>query len=636
MDNRIKINAKFGTSSLQNQGNLGKYFRRILSPMLSSEDPATSSDIPSNWYVKNETLHDDMDKLLSLRQNQRVLIVGHTGIGKTTFLRNYFGRSPNPSIISNRLIIPYYFDGMDIREDEDPKDKLRAKIMAACELIENQYNLKFEKPEFIEFIKNNRPDLLYTDQLEYGISITDRYNNFAQNYPYAYCAELIKYFMLKSPIINVTVVVDDIDTIRFQEHILAFAASASRFTYCLQNNDGDLKSKKSSYTTNLIFSCRPETEQLINKERNSGRAVLKGFPFEKNFEISKPVSLSKLFQTRFDAAMSDGKIVKSIQNIEKFNEYKEILDEIVLSVSDIDPDFLVGINNYNVRESLSMMQSVISNGRYIQPKGEVTSHFNINIDDFKITNASVIRAIGLKENKIYNSSYSPIKNILVNNRSVSSDLVGIYMIHLLCAGKECAPENAHEVNVDKSLFWSDMRRLFDQEELEKIIAQRLNEFLNWGILGIEKEDNFEETTEVIYLRPRGAVLWNDLSKRSLIFEFFRDDIYLPKDSADNDVWPLIIEPLEQLNSEDRMGSMLRLCDSYISKEYELLKRKENQGDLNWLREKVSEVSVNERLFDGVSNSIDRLFAGAYNVPVAVKSARTLVKTRLENLKKMLD
>ncbi len=144
-----------------------------------------------------------------------------------------------------------------------------------------------------------------------------------------------------------------------------------------------------------------------------------------------------------------------------------------------------------------------------------------------------------------------------------------------------------------------MCRLFNLEGQIDTITRRIKEYEQWELIKVEKVGSESHENEVVHLTPRGAVLWNEIRERSFLIEFFRDDMYLPIDSSDERVWRLLFKPGEELEPEDRFGSVLRLIDSYASKERRLFIRKKGEEELGWVREVVDGNCVSWMMLSGV-------------------------------------
>lgn len=378
MIERDKVNRKSHPKPQGIANDIYRYFGTLFRPMITTENPSTISQIPEQWYVKNEDVHQALDQCITGNLNQRILLVGHTGIGKSSIVRNYFSNSMNPTIVDNYLILPFYFDSQNTRGALE-FDLLKPKIFAACEMIKDKYKIRYNKTSLASFIKSHRYDLLFRGSVGFDTPLIKRLDALERENPYAYTAELLKYFIIKSELSGVKIVIDDIDTVQPEKLQIEFALSACKFTYCLQNHHNP---QKQYFSTLLLISCRPHTEASLKADR-----VFRGMAFEQAVYIKRPVKLRALFERRFQAALSDPSITSGIEKRDSFGAAREILFRIVDALSEIDPDFLLGINNFSVRNALKTLQEILSNRRYIQKNKTVSPHFKLNISDFNITNS---------------------------------------------------------------------------------------------------------------------------------------------------------------------------------------------------------------------------------------------------------
>lgn len=239
--------------------------------------------------------------------------------------------------------------------------------------------------------------------------------------------------------------------------------------------------------------------------------------------------------------------------------------------------------------------------------------------------------MALGEGDVYSQENSLIKNIFSNNSRIESDLVGIYVFQVLTKGNDVLIDETHINKIGLGYLQSALSRIFDIDEQQAIIGKKIEEFCSdkWEICEIQRETNDMTSEPAFMMLPRGAVLWNDLRRRSFLVEFFRDDTYIPISSQDDKVWPLIFKPAEGMDIVDRVGSILRFVDSYASKELSLFARKQSQGELGWLRENIGTSPVCARMEEGVSKSLRRIFpANISGTPKEIRQAHDLVKLKV--------
>lgn len=633
---REKINSRYFMGQSSHPNDLYRYFSKILKPMVASENPGPTSPNPDDWYVPNLELQEKVEVAVQTPLNERIMLVGHTGIGKSAFIRHFFSASANPRIEDQILYLPYYFDPVSVDNQTNGIDLIQPKVQAACKKLQLHNNINFNHDLFFNFINGHRSDILYPNDLPFDATEAERINSLQQNRPYQYYAELLKFFVVNSPIKKIVIIIDDIDTVEPVDLQARIIASAARFTYCLHNiyheDEGHPSiNPDSGFQTLLLISCRPNTRSNLSRSE-----VLKGMPFERSIELDAPVSLEDLFEARFNATLANPNLSEQLANRAQFTEYKNILNDVLASISEINQRFFLGINNFDVRNSLEVMQKVLSNRRYVQQSRPVQQHFILNRNDFRINTANVVRAIALGESRVYNPKNSPIKNILVNSRFADSDLIGIYLINILTRGSKIHDFSLDGVHFKEDDLIASLERLFDSTDQAPVIMKRLQEFKDWEILSTEQFQSKGGSENLIHLTPRGAVLWNELRERSFLLEFFRDDVYLPISSDDDNVWPLLFEPVEELEQVDRIGSALRLIDSYSKKELRLFSRKAEQSELGWLREIVDGNSISKMMFSGVDSSIRRIYVSRnQEMPHVIREARRKVSEKVDKAQSVL-
>ena len=344
--------------------------------------------------------------------------------------------------------------------------------------------------------------------------------------------------------------------------------------------------------------------------------------------------IADIFKRRFNAALKLPHVSSSIQEREKFDISKKVLFQVVKRASEVDPDFLLGINNFDVRNTFNLLKPVLQNGTYLQKNSGMHSHFQIDsISDFIISEASVIKAITLGEGRVYYPGRSAIKNILANSRKEHSDLIGPYIFHLLFQGSDVEIESLAEDSYNGDDFIKSILRLFDQDEdyQKDVIATRFKEYADAKLMEVDYDHSLtEQPVRQIRILPRGAVIWNDLRKRSFLLELFRDDIYLPTSSEDKAVWELIFKSSAQMSATDRLGCALRMIHSYIGKEGSLIDRQIAAGGLAFYVDKVGGKLFSSRLENGFAESVVRMEQSGIKVDMSrISASWDIVKKALE-------
>ena len=238
MPHRQKINKIDDRSSgfeQKSKGDLYKFFNIILNWVLASENPGIYSKNERDWYVNNESIEKEFSDTIEPSLHQRILLVGHTGIGKSSFIRNNIVTGMNPVIDDETLYIPLFYDSRNIAAN-NLEGTLQAQITSACVLLRDSGGFKYIKNEHLKYIKSHRADLLYDGAKTLELSDKALMKRFRKKNSYAYYAELLKYFAKKSNIKRILIVVDDIDTVDELDTRTRIIHSICRLTYCLQNN----------------------------------------------------------------------------------------------------------------------------------------------------------------------------------------------------------------------------------------------------------------------------------------------------------------------------------------------------------------------------------------------------------------
>lgn len=505
--NKYKVNSEH---SHWPHNDLYRKFRREFDLILQGDSPCVDDSELMYCYVENEFIEEKLNYILDSGSDTIQFLLGRTGIGKSTVLRHVFNTSRKPIIHNSSLIIPFSFNGMNINESDNLL-KLSAIIRTASKLLLKHYSLNIEEDEFFYFIEDHAPDVLMRSCLDIQASDKELLRSFRSNDPYSFALEEFKFFLHKAPIKRSVFVVDDIEseTQAIQEVIIE---SICRLYSCIRN----YKSRKSNI--NVLFSVRPVTEKLARKNKE-----INAFPLSKPIIIKQPIPLSKLFQARMEYAMRDiGS--EHVKNQESWKEALSILLSIVEQISDKYGYGLLKLFNNNIRRTLIEFQYLITNRVWLQKNNPPRPSFKINLGDFSINNASIFRALGMRNGFLYPAEGTCLVNCFWNKPEDSYDLLIWYIILFLMERNE--GNEYLDAIVEKNEMFEIFKKLFVIDNFESVMERTIEKMRDYKLIETEYSNNYtDKLTQYIVLQPRAQQLWMILGETDVVLEMFRDDTY---------------------------------------------------------------------------------------------------------------
>ena len=500
----------------------GKQFSALLHPDHYYNTP----EYIKRTYIQKEAEEKKLNEIVGSQNDSFTYVLGFTGSGKTTFIKNTFGCFNNNPFIANRQVyFPIFCDSTDITE-KNFESVITSKITSVRKCIESEYGFRLimEGHEanymlFHEFVKNNKPELLSLDMSNPFQTEKEELMSLIGLNRFAYEMELVKFYCNENKIKKLIFILDDIESLEFavEKRIIR---KFLRMYECLRNNDNR------TYNIKCIIAGRQITHRMLLEE-----SWFDAYRHEKYLiPLTGMENLSNIFKVRFDA-LTD-KIFENSKpgNIETWKEAYNILCRLADNLFIKFGSTILKLNNYNISESMLSFQNIISNRCWIQNSEPYKDSFSVKEENFLITNEKVLKALGCGEGRIYfDNNDTPIKNILFNEKVEGYELIPIYVIKYLLANcEECMDENYSIV--DLSWLFESVNGLFPfgencRERFDKVVARLFEKKV---IFKNPNED--EKNMDKVYLSPRGEELWRIMCQNSILLELYREDIWKENDS----------------------------------------------------------------------------------------------------------
>ena len=584
-----------------------------------------NNDGTSNIYV-TDPYEGRIAEFDQSKFNEMKFMVGLTGMGKTTLIKNYYRITEKDfRLDDDHYIIYISFYRANLSLDK-PYESVNAEVVEYLNrFIET---LLQEHPDITKgicfweglynYISQNKPILLamrsFTPQnVDFEViskatktqeEIYAILETLVQKSPLEYYSSVIKYIML---LINkpykITLIFDDIEAKDFAFHIHIIETARHMFSCFNATTDGNC-------TVKVLVSLRAYTfRSNVDRIAEARREALHRDVILKR----EAVSLHDIFDIRFKAIKNKRMQDKKIGNIESYDEAKRVLDYVESKVNTIGSDLIFNIQNYNLCESMVLYSEILTNLVWITVgEYEKQGSFRLDEDNYRVTKYNLIRAIGMGNCKYYNSSSACIPNIVQYN-GIGSELICLYIIRYLKNMKYVGVYGERYIE-GKELF-HELVSLFCNSNTPDPIKRRWKQqfgeaisfLFNKGVLfrslyDIEDESRNQIRREYydsfkLYLSPRGAILFELLAGNSVLMELYRDDIAI--DLPNNDT------VTSDLNTFDKFEYILNLVKQLFQVE------KSNIAQALWnivkYTESVGDTFICEHILWGVVNNINSYY-----------------------------
>lgn len=531
----------------------------------------------SKIYVLQKELQDQLTDFLSDNEFSIAYLVGYTGVGKTTLLRNYFCVYDRNSVIKNSNLIIYKSFQSDNSSSMIPISTLvyRHINLVIKNIIKNEpINVPVEElfKGFYDYICKNKNEVLFSETLSvdnFNKFIDDsKYNDVLEqlekNDPLGYSLMLFKYILsLNSKIKSVVLIFDDIEK-QSRKDQLEFISNIIPTVYsCLSATESDCSIK-------VIVSLRNYLMRAINSRQSSASRI----GAVKILKNTIP-SLSKIIEKRANVFMEERKGAKKDSYAAALSELDVVFKKLYYKYDDL----IMNITQKNIYNSLRLFVKMLTNKKYIG-KYETSKDgaFKIDSEKYTFNNTDVLWAFVYGEGDLYDAENSMFANILPNHTEVCSDgdIISLYIIRyylqkdheLYGLSAECVNNALVDFDMVFTCFdevMNDRYSSFSEKALILIKHLYKSGVLLKGVNDIEADDDFMDENSrscdersLLYLSPRGQELYSMLGKNALYFNIIRDDI--DTELENNTI------PSHQLKEIDKIKYYFNYIQTFFEKE----------------------------------------------------------------------
>ena len=588
---RFKVNAgqtPIYRSPLGQPSDLYRRFKRQFSILLNP-DP-TNRNFLEKVYVKNLAYHEELADFCSYQEDSYRCIIGLTGIGKTTLLRNFFELNTftrtdpmkNIEIVIRDGELIVFMNPESTASQGSAESQAGYLFGAAAEKVRKEYCLSCIDEELYDFIEQNKPTLIEkarTKRIETQSEILE--NMFSTNRR-GLSLETLKFFLSKQEcqINRVIIILDNIEALQSWDVKKRYISEALIDYECFKN--AELK-----YFVKLIISCRPDSYYRLMRED-----TFNNYPHRNELLMTVPASIDDIFRERFDALIvRDGIKVK---NKEEWNRAQGILTELAKELCLRSQNLILELWNYNVRESVNHFERILANRQWFQNGFPLKSAFRIEKRFFSQKQSNIKKALLYGNGTKYvEHTDNPVVNILKNSDDSDYDLVSLYILAFFKNQAAHDDDFNYFQYVEISDLIDSCNGMFLPADIKTAFQEGIEHLIKAGCLFISPWDSGERTK--LARTPRAdALLWM-LQESSLLLEALRDDLWIDENDFQ-------AEYSQNLCEKDLFIELFNLVSKYIDKELSCVQAVRDSGQCKHYIKMFGASPITKQLYNGLHNS----------------------------------
>ena len=645
-DMKYKDNKIFNPYQL-GENQIAKRFQYALSALLTSEYYEGTdlgkiynerrADGRSKIYVDQPELEARIYKeFIDLEGDVTKFLVGYTGVGKTTLIRNIFQVFDRKiSEKDGNLVIYFSLYSMMPAIHGGINNAVQNGIISALEMATTylsgssyaerllSYDEKYYKELFYyinenneSFIHNYRNSPKYTEKLDKENIYMRILNWLEEEDPLDYALSQFKFYLKRSnkQFKNIILIFDDIEakSIEYHNELIELSWHIKK---CLQAY------KDRNYTFKILITLRNYSfrmQQIRLKE--AFREI------DKNDIILKDSvpNLSKVLDVRLNYILSHKNILSKVKERDTWKIAAKNLNIILNKLYGQYDQMLLALTHNDIFKSMKLLMRIVTNKKHLG-KYEIFNNgaFIIEPQRYSFRNYLYDQTMPGNDDVFYSlvygeaEGYQDIGDYYLSNimhykkvEGVETELFGIYIIQFLINEKIYmgnteydgfkTKEGGEIVETILNIF--DLCNDNEKELMNRGIRAMMKKLYEGGVLlqsiiEPKREDGNSFSREYsddlqVYLSLRGFQLYQMLKANSLLFEVYRDDI--DTDMEDNDILTL------NLSKFRRLKYCLMYTSYLFRKEARYLR---NISDKNLYRDVLGNEIATSILMKGIKESI---------------------------------
>lgn len=543
----------------------------------------------SKYYVEQPEIESQLKEFSDKVIDDDYFLVGFTGIGKTTLIKNFFKiENSNPFVNEKGDLIAYlsvYSD--DIKSEEDIDILLEEYQKSIISYLNEFYPFSLDSEanitEFYNYAKNNKNRLLNNwDPFATKETKKEILKKLLKEHNVQFYSIYIKFLLAKinhqsQKIKNIILIFDDIESQDKDTHI-PFISKVLNISSCLRNTQ-----ENRHYSIKSLISLRAYTFRYHKARQSNAKRV-----YEENVILKSTIpSMKDIFIKRFNVYYQNKDVRNIISDENRWLQSKNVLIDIVNNLADFG-DMISSIAHYDISRSLSLFLKVVTNKRWFAPNESYYegSYPNPELDNYTFsTKERIYKALFYGEGEVFVDND---ENILPNflyihyEDNYGYELLNLYILEYMkhlernntvtlygknrIVGKELS-KKLSDIFQDDSInekVNDSIKYLYEKEYLLHSIYEPEEDDLNKGnIYRREYKDDYG-----LYLSIRGSKALEMLETDSMLLEIYRDDI-------DTEIEHNTILT-SRMNQTDKMIYLIKYCRYLFEKEkhYISLSKKE--------------------------------------------------------------
>lgn len=522
----------------------------------------TKEDGTSRIYIK-DPLEEKLTEFCKSKSNVMKYLVGYTGIGKTTLLRNFWKVFDRDVKLENENVILYISFYYAQLSADNPQQSIENEIIAYIKLaikkiMKEKRSLFLEVKDlwgnFYDYIEENKPTILESEELtpdsafldivlqngDENVSKREQLQKACETKKLEYYSCLFKFILnYIDDIHNIIIIYDDIES---KEGIFhrPLIEVARHIHSCFSTIDD-----KTSLVKSIVALRAYTYRSNIDRQEEARRGNLKRNTIKK---VSS-VDLHDIFQYRFDEIERLEKKEQKVKVLESYREARRELFVVEQHIYNSFGNLIYNLVNHNLCNAMILYGSIMVNIDWIvQREVEHDGSFQLSADSYKLTADRIFKAIACGNELSYSYEKNEFIPNILHNYKEGTELLGLYIIKYMIRNK--ATDLYAETYVEGDRIFKDIVALFvdrsDSQIRVDIWQSRLlyviSYFYSSGLL-LRSIYDIENITEKqikreyngaykLYLSPRGQALYKLLSQNALLLELYRDDIYTNLENND--------------------------------------------------------------------------------------------------------
>lgn len=624
-------------------------------------------NVDSNLYIEQPTnkYKKSLDLFLSGYNSDIKFFIGYTGVGKTTFLKHYFGYKTLGFVEykNDGIVVPISWDGQKI-PDKDFGGEIDKQISNVLDnLIDYLYKsyeelILNESEEILKYINATRSNVITPLSIyeikqaeKLGITISQAKLQKSKDLkPIPFSSSLLKYVIEthRNDIKRLIFVIDDLETLA-QKKLCYLITTYLNIYDCMHNT-------KNKPIVNLLISLRPHSfrflkdnidHKYINSYGNfldneANRIIKDEIPNVKDILISR-------FQDVFKKTEKPG-------NPETWRIAKTVFYEIIASLDENIIKTISDLCHLNIRAIIDCLHMILSNRVWCQNYSETyTEYPNVRMTDYRFDIVNVIRTLSCGENPVYtgkrdirfnqqnvsnilarprfDDSDIFIPNILIDLQTHECDIFSVLIMHYLDGYFSSQSETPTQTEfIDKKTLCENLHKIFEKYVSLKRIQLTVdylfkNRIIRKSIISKDSDETLNQLLDddYVYLTLKGSRLLSMLESDSVLLEVYREDVkreYSEKEEFYRTSFELISNNDRQTLFED----LIKLANEIFENEdeYQIHVNKSEVSSFYQL-----DFPISKKLIRGIEKSLLR----SQNI---AQDKKELLSNQLSELKERID